>query len=114
MHELGIATEVLEIALAEAKKHGAGRIEAVNLRVGVLRGVVPEHLLFLFEHVATGTIAQGARLEVEEEPVRFECEACGPSEASGLLLECPACKRPWRKAAGGDSLRIVSIDIEAD
>lgn len=114
MHELGIATEVLDIALAEAKKHGAGRIEGVNLRVGVLRGVVSEHLLFLFGHVATGTMAQGARLSIEEEPVRFDCEACGPSEASGFLLECPGCKRPWRHVGGGDSLRIVSIDIEGD
>lgn len=114
MHELGIATEILDIALAEARKHGACRIAAVNLRVGVLRGVVPEHLLFLFGHVAKGTIAGDARLEIEEESIRVECEACGPSEAREFTLECPVCKKPCVRVDGGDSLRITSIDIDTD
>jgi hydrogenase nickel incorporation protein HypA/HybF len=114
LHELGIATEILDIALAEAQKHGGNRITAVSLRVGVLRGVVPEHLFFLFGHVAKGTIAEDARLEIEEEPVRIECEACGPFEAREFIFECPACKRPSGKVAGGDALRIVSIDIDTD
>jgi hydrogenase nickel incorporation protein HypA/HybF len=114
LHELGIATEILAIALAEAKKHGGGRITAVNLRVGVLRGIVPEHLLFLFGHVARGTIAEGARLEIEEEPIRYECEACGPSEARAIPLGCPACGRPCGNVRGGDSLRVASIDIDEE
>ena len=114
MHELGIATDLLDIALAEAKKHGGRRILAVNLRIGVLRGIVPEHLLFLFGHVSKGTIAEDARLEVEEEPVRIECGACGPSEARGFVLECPSCGRPCGGVGGGDSLRITSIDIDTD
>ena len=114
MHELGIASDLLEIAIAEAQKHGGRRITAVSLQVGVLRGVVPEHLLFLFGHVATGTIAEGARLEFEEEPVRIECDACGPSEAREFSLECPSCGRPCGGVKGGDSLRITSIDIDAD
>lgn len=114
MHELGIASDLIDVALAEARKHGARRIGRVDLLVGCLRGVVPEHLRFLFGHVANGTIAEGALLEVKDEPVRYECGACGPSEARGLLPECPACKMPWRKVEGGDSLRIVSIDIDTD
>ncbi|MGZ8429291.1 MAG: hydrogenase maturation nickel metallochaperone HypA [Candidatus Deferrimicrobiaceae bacterium] len=112
MHELGIATDLLEIALAEARKHGGNRITAVNLQVGVLRGVVPEHLHFLFGHVAKGTIAEAARLEIEEEPIRVECEACGPSEAREFTLECPACKKPCARIEGGDALRILSLEID--
>lgn len=112
MHELGIAADLLEIALAEARKHGARRIARVDLLLGGLRGVVPEQLRFLFGHIAGGTIAEGALLEVQDEPVRYECAACGPSEAMEFVLECPSCKMPWRKVEGGDSLRIVSIDID--
>jgi hydrogenase nickel incorporation protein HypA/HybF len=112
LHELGIAADLLDIALSEAKKHGGGRITAVNLKVGVLRGIVPEHLRFLFGHVAKGTMAEDARLEIEEEPVRVECEACGPSEAGEFTLECPACGKPCGNVRGGDSLRITSIDID--
>jgi hydrogenase nickel incorporation protein HypA/HybF len=114
LHELGIASDLLDIALSEAQKHGGKRITAVNLKVGVLRGVVPEHLHFLFGHVAKGTIAEDASIEIEEEPVRIECEACGPSEARGFALECPACGKPCGKVNGGDSLRITSIDIDTD
>ena len=114
MHELGIATDLLDIALAEARKHRARRLARVDLLLGGLRGVVPEHLRFLFGHLANGTIAEGALLEVEDEPVRYECGACGPFEAMEFLIECPACKMPWRKVEGGDSLRIVSIDIDTD
>jgi len=114
LHELGIATEILDIVIAEARKHGGRRIIAVNLQVGVLRGVVPEHLLFLFGHVANGTIAEGSHVAIEEEPVRIECEACGPSEAREFSLECPSCGNPCGKVGGGDSLRIVSIDIDTD
>lgn len=112
MHELGIATEILDIALVEARKHGGRRVTAVNLRVGVLRGVVPEHLLFLFGHVAKGTIAENARLEIEDEPVRLECEACGASEAREFTLECPACGKPCARIEGGDALRILSLEVD--
>jgi hydrogenase nickel incorporation protein HypA/HybF len=114
MHELGVASDLLDIAIAEAQKHGGKRITAVNLQVGVLRGVVPEHLLFLFGHVAKGTIAEDARLEIEEEPIRIECKACGPSEAREFSLACPSCGRPCGGVGGGDSLRVTSIDIDTD
>ena len=36
-----------------------------SLRVGDLRQVVPDSLAFYFEHVARGTLCEGARLELE-------------------------------------------------
>lgn len=114
MHELAIAAEVLEIALAEARKNGGRRIRAVNLRVGVLRGIVPEQLTFLFGHVAKGTIAEEARLEIEDDPIRIDCDACGPSEAREFALECPRCGMPCGAVLGGDDLRIAFIEIDTD
>ena len=90
MHELGIATEILDIALTEAERHAAKKVTSIRLRVGVLRSIEPENLSFLFEHLARGTPAEGALLEIEEEPVRVECEACGVSEAPSFTWEWPA------------------------
>jgi len=112
LHELGIARDILDIALAEAGKHGSRRITRVDLEVGVLRGVVPENLAFLFGHVATGTIAEGAHLAIEEQPARLACEACGPTEARGFTIACPGCGNPAVKFEGGDALRILSIDVD--
>ncbi len=112
MHELGVATEILDIALSEAERHAAKKVTSIRLRVGVLRAIEPENLSFLFEHLARKTPAEGAHLEIEEEPVRVECEACGMSEASSLTWECPRCKGSGVSVTGGDSLSILSLDIE--
>ena len=112
MHELGIASEILDVALSEAGRHAAKKVTSIRLRVGVLRAVEPENLSFLFGHLSRGTPAEGALLEIVEEPVRVECEACGPMEAREFTLECPACGKPCGNVRGGDSLRITSIDID--
>ncbi len=112
MHEFGIATEIAAAAVSEAEKHGAGKITAVTIRVGVLRGIVPDSLRMFFEYAAKETPAEGAALEIEEEPVLVACAECGETPASGLTLTCPACGRDGVVVKGGDSLRIVSIDVE--
>ena len=113
MHELGVASEILEVALSEADRHAAKKVTSIRLRVGVLRAIEPENLSFLFEHLARGTLAEGALLEIEEEPVRVECEACGVFEAPSFTLECPRCKGTGVLLTGGDSLSILSLDVDA-
>lgn len=112
MHELGIAGEILSAALAEAGRHGAARVLSVTVRVGVLRGIVPDHLRFLFGHMARGTIAEGAVLAIEDEPVRVACPACGTIASGSIVLSCPACGREEIRLDGGDALSVVSLDID--
>lgn len=112
MHELGVANEILDVALAEADRHAAEKVTSILLRVGVLRAIEPEHLSFLFSHLAHGTLADGARLEIREEPVRVECAACGVSEAQTIPWECPRCRGSAIVVTGGDSLEIVSLEID--
>ncbi len=113
MHELGIANEILDIALTESERHAAKKVTSIRLRVGVLRSIAPENLSFLFEHLARGTPAEGALLDIVEEPVRVECETCGVSEALSFTLECPRCKGSVVSVTGGDSLSILSLDVDA-
>lgn len=112
MHELGVANEILDIALLEAVRHAAKKVTSIRMRVGVLRSIEPENLSFLFEHLARGTPAEGAHLEIVEEPVRIECEACGVSEAPSFTWECPRCKGSAVSVTGGDSLSILSLDVD--
>jgi hydrogenase nickel incorporation protein HypA/HybF len=112
LHELGVAREILDVALSEANRHAAKQVTSIRLRVGVLRAIEPENLSFLFEHLARGTPAEGARLEIIEEPIRVECPSCGPSEARAFTFECPRCKGSGVSVTGGDSLSILSLDID--
>ncbi|NNG45865.1 MAG: hydrogenase maturation nickel metallochaperone HypA [Deltaproteobacteria bacterium] len=113
MHELGVASEILGIVLSESARHKAKKVTLVKLRVGVLRGIVPENLLFLFGHIAKETPAENAALEIEEETVRVECASCGTNESPSFVMECPVCRRSGIRVSGGDSLLVVSIEMDA-
>jgi len=112
VHELGVASEILDVALSCPTRPAAKKVTSIRLRVGVLRSIEPENLSFLFEHLARGTAAEGAFLEIVEEPVRIECEGCGASEARAFTYECPRCHGPNVSVTGGDSLSVLSLDIE--
>jgi hydrogenase nickel incorporation protein HypA/HybF len=112
LHELGIATEILDVALAEAARHKAAKIATIYLRVGVMRAVEPEHLFFMFDLLSQDTLARGANLSIEEVPVRVECAVCGVTESAAVVWECPICRGLEISHKGGDALDIVSIDIE--
>ncbi|RJP22432.1 MAG: hydrogenase maturation nickel metallochaperone HypA [Deltaproteobacteria bacterium] len=112
MHELGVANEILNIALSESDRHAAKKVVSIRLRVGVLRAIEPGNLSFLFGHVARGTPADGAVLEIDEEPVRVDCPSCGVSEARSIPWECQTCGGAGISATGGESLEIVSLELD--
>lgn len=112
MHEFGIAGEIVSAAVEEARRRNAERITAVTVRVGVLRGVEPESLRLFYDHLTRGTLAESAVLVVEEDPVLVDCGACGEVPGEKFSLACPSCGVEGVRVRGGDSLRIVSIDID--
>jgi Zn finger protein HypA/HybF involved in hydrogenase expression len=63
MHELAAAQDVVKTALAAAEAEGARRIVAIVLQIGDLYGVDQMRELIAME--AQGTIAEGARLDIE-------------------------------------------------
>ena len=63
MHELAAAQDVVKAALAAAEAEGAKRIVAIVLEIGDLYGVDQMRELIAME--AKGTIAEGARLDIE-------------------------------------------------
>jgi Zn finger protein HypA/HybF involved in hydrogenase expression len=63
VHELAAAQDVLRAVLEAAEKEDARRITAIALKVGQTYGV--EQMQDLIAIVARGTIAEGARLDVE-------------------------------------------------
>lgn len=112
MHEFGIAESLLKTALETAARHGAAKVEQVNLRIGALAGVVDEALTFAFEALADGSPAQGARLLIEAVPVACYCSACAREfEAPRFSYRCPQCQTLSREVRRGRELQLVSIEV---
>lgn len=63
MHELAAAQDVLKVVLDAAQAQQARRVTAISLRVGHLYAV--DRIESLIAALAAGTIAEGARLEIE-------------------------------------------------
>jgi hydrogenase nickel incorporation protein HypA/HybF len=112
MHEVSIMQSAVSTAVQQARASGGSKVHQLRLRVGALSGVVPEALEFAFEAVTQGTLAEGARLEVEHVPATCWCAECQtefPSE--DLLYECPRCHRSSHELRRGLELEIISIEI---
>jgi hydrogenase nickel incorporation protein HypA/HybF len=110
MHELSVATAVLNTALKHA---GGRRVALVSLRVGRMRQVIPDSLLFYFEIVARDTDCDGAALELTEIETELECSDCGHDWAPEIpAFRCPACGSADVRVTAGQELEVDFIEIE--
>ena len=113
MHEMGIAQNILDIALNAANQEGAKKISRINLLAGELRGIVQMQLSFCFSIVAKDSIASGAYLNVEEVPVSGHCDDCNADfTVQEYNYLCPKCGSAKIQVTGGTELRIKDIEIE--
>jgi hydrogenase nickel incorporation protein HypA/HybF len=113
MHELGIATSVLQAARQEAGRHPGARLRKVKVRVGELAGVNPEALSFCFEVLVREGNLQPLELEIESCARRQHCRTCGLTFAvAGYELACPGCGAAETEFVSGDELELASLEME--
>lgn len=113
MHEMGIAQNILDIAVAAAQKEGATRITRIDLIAGELRGIEPMQLTFCFSMVAKDTMAAGAYLNIETVPVRGYCHDCRADfQIEDYIYICPKCSSTKIEVTGGTELRLKDIEID--
>jgi hydrogenase nickel incorporation protein HypA/HybF len=110
MHELSVATAVLNTAIKHA---GGRRVRLVSLRVGRMRQVIPDSLSFYFEIVARDTACEGAELELMEIETELSCEGCGHGWSPEIpAFRCPACGSGEVAVTAGEELEVDYIEIE--
>jgi hydrogenase nickel incorporation protein HypA/HybF len=122
MHELSIASAIVDTALRHANDR---RVTRVDVQVGALRQVVPDSLAFYFAIVARDTACEGARLELELVGAWLRCPTCdqewdpAPTPVAGHealvpvlpAFRCPACERAETEVVRGGELEVESIEI---
>ena len=110
MHELSLSSAIINTVT----RHAGGRpVTVVSVRVGRLRQVVPETLVFYFGFVAAGTVCEGARLELEEVAAMLGCRGCGHEWSIEIpAFRCPACAGADVRVATGNEFEVESIEVE--
>ena len=115
MHELAIASALVDEAQKIAVQNRARRVSSVSVAIGVLSGVEREALCFSFPLVAEGTLLEGATLVVDIRPLRIKCSSCGvESECSEISFLCPSCADSKVELIGGREILITSMELEDD
>ncbi|MGB8473894.1 MAG: hydrogenase maturation nickel metallochaperone HypA [Candidatus Acidiferrum sp.] len=113
MHEMGIASSVLDAVRAETRRFPDGHVFKVVVRIGELAGVDPDAMSFCFEALVRETELEPLALEIEYCPRRHQCRACGQAYvAPNEDASCPKCSATEAQFLGGDELEIAYLEVE--
>ncbi|OVE80314.1 hydrogenase nickel incorporation protein HypA [bacterium J17] len=82
MHEGGLIRDLVHKIKSVAKDSGAERVTAVKVKLGALAHCSPEHFTEHFVEESKGTVAEGARLNIEVLP-----EDINDPNAQEIVLE---------------------------
>jgi hydrogenase nickel incorporation protein HypA/HybF len=112
MHEMTIASSLVELACEQAAKVGAVRVAEINIRMGVLCGIA-RSLYFCFGPATRGTLCEDAVLRIEEVPLTVMCTHCDQIKRPTALysFRCPDCGRPTPKVVTGREMELQSLGL---
>ncbi len=113
MHEMALCQSLIGVIEDQAAVHHYSRVKAVYLEVGTLACVEPEALLFSFDAVTRGTLAEGAELNIIETRPEAWCLACSRAVTIQQRFDpCPDCGGYQLQLSGGDDLRIKELEVD--
>lgn len=109
MHELSICRSIVGIV---AKHAGDRPVRTVHLRVGHLRQIVPDTLVYCWSLVVQDTPLDGSELRVESVPARIRCDECDHTETlSAPVLRCGNCGGVRVSIVAGEEFLITSLEL---
>jgi hydrogenase nickel incorporation protein HypA/HybF len=109
VHELSLCRAIAGIA----KQHAQGRpVRRIGLRVGELRQVVPDTLVYCWSIVSEHHGLAGSVLDVESVPARITCRACTHSRPlTQPLLLCEECGSDDVTVDSGEEFLVTTLDL---
>jgi len=113
MHEMSLAEGIVRLIEESARKEGFSSVKLVALEIGRLSSVEPEALAFCFDAATRGSIAEGARLAIEDVPGRGVCGQCGAdAEIEAIYDPCPKCGAYGLRITGGTEMRVKELEVD--
>lgn len=115
MHELAVTQSIVDVVVRHATAQDARRVVRVRLIVGKTRNFEREWVQRYFDRFAKGTIAEGARVEIDYVPITFYCNGCGATFqmefGTGKRLHCVECESDDYNMVTGDELLIKEMEV---
>jgi len=100
MHEISIAGAIVDAVIDTAGNNNAKKVNEVFIEIGELTALNTDQLKFIFETITKGTVAEGAKYNIEVISPLIECNKCqynGKIEYYEKLhfflpaIKCPEC-----------------------
>lgn len=109
MHELSICRSMIGIVT----KHASGRdVTSVHIRIGTMRQIVPDTLVYCWSLVTENTELDGSELVVERIGARIRCNECGnEDDLIEPVLICTSCRAQQVTLVAGDEFLITSLEL---
>ncbi len=113
MHEVALAQGIVELVEAEARAQHFTRVKRIYVTIGVLSAVEPDALVFGFDSVSLGTVAEGAQLEIARPAGAAVCIGCGGTATLARREDpCPSCGSYQRMVTDGEELKVTELEVE--
>jgi hydrogenase nickel incorporation protein HypA/HybF len=113
MHELSIATALVEQLEHLAAEQHAVRITALEVRCGVLRQIVPEAFELAFQIASADTVVAGAVVNLVTEGLRVRCRRCQREFAAEIdNYLCTTCQAADVEVVAGDDIVLQTVTCE--
>ena len=126
MHELSVASAVVEKVLEFVSAHSVKKVLAVRLAIGELSHIEADQLRFCYAAITEQTPIQDSVLEIETVEAVVQCERCRyrgrPKYWDDALsvgpiptMECPNCGAAVEIAEGNDcAIKSIRFAVEDD
>ncbi|MFO7723560.1 MAG: hydrogenase maturation nickel metallochaperone HypA [Bacteroidales bacterium] len=113
MHEVSVATGIVDVVLRVLKEHGRHRAASVKLVIGALTCVDDKALRFALDSATKGTMMEGAEVFIERPEPLAVCRNCRHEfQADGFVTSCPECGNFDAEIIRGRELFVQSVEAE--
>jgi hydrogenase nickel incorporation protein HypA/HybF len=114
MHELSLAEAIVGTIKNLCAQSAWLRVRRIVLKIGRMRQVDPELLVFALGVAGKGTVMEETDVSVMELPIVFKCKTCGQkSEGESMVFACSYCRSTNVDVISGMELEIESMEVEA-
>lgn len=112
MHEMSLAEGMIQLIEDQAESQHFSQVKKIFLEIGALSNVEVESLLFCFNAVALGTVAETAEVIVERTVGQGFCMDCSQTVTCDSLYQaCPFCQSYKIQVTGGQDMRVKELEV---